>query len=268
MTVFLAPVLTLCFAFPGYIANDLIHLGILPPVEHADRTYPHLVTHLLGPGFRGFMVAAVVGAIMSSIAAIVNATASVFTSDLYQRWISPNAEGKTLIRVGRIAGLATLVIAYPLVMVAANYRYIFTYSQNAWCILAIPIMLVFTFGAMWKRITTAAATLTFVAVIPFVAVPFIFGNAEDNYLSLPLYTEKVHLFNFAFVLWVVAAVFMVVVSLLTPAPDVAKVAPFVWKPAFTRALSERGETYPWYASVGFWSVVAGVLIGAIYILLW
>ena len=70
-----------------------------------------------------------------------------------------------------------------------KYRYIFVYSQNAWSILAIPIMLVFTLGVLWRGATASAATATFLVILPFVAVPFVLGDdswdrAGDIYVSV------------------------------------------------------------------------------------
>jgi SSS family solute:Na+ symporter len=270
LTVFLGPLLTLCFAFPGYIAGDLLSLGLLPDFPQgadgqpiADETYPHLVSVLLGPGLRGFVVAAVIGAIMSSVAAIVNSTASVFANDLYHRWFRPDASDRQLILVGRLVGVSALILAYPLTLFAQSYTYIFTYSQNAWCILAIPIMLVFTFGALWKRATNVAATATFIFVAPFVAVPFVWGDPDSQYLALPLLGDRVHLFNFACVLWLAAAVFMLVVSLLTR-PN-AGVAAYVY--TFGGDTAQRDQ-YAWYQRVGFWTGVAGVMYAVIYVIFW
>ncbi len=275
LTAFLAPVLTLCFAFPGYIAADLLEQKVIAPLPlaatgepDANAVYPHLVSEFFAPGIRGFMVAAVLAAIMSSVSAIVNGTASVFTNDLYRAWLCPGAGEKQLVRVGRIAGLLTLVIAYPLTLAAMRYRYIFTYSQNAWCILAIPIMLVFTCGALWRRATHRAAVATFVCLAPFVVVPFIWGNPDDNWLDLPFVSSRVHLFNFAFVLWLAAAALMVTVSLLTRPPDPQAVESCVWTPAKARAWARQGPGEPWHRRVGFWTAVAGLMFAAIYARFW
>lgn len=258
LTALLAPVLTLCFAFPGYIARDLSSLGVIPLLEDANATYPHLVSELLPAGVRGFLIAAVLGAIMSSVAAIVNATASVFTNDLYQRYLRSSAPDTHYVRVGRLAGLATLIVAYPLTLVASRYEYIFVYSQNAWCVLAIPIMLVFTYGALWKRTTSTAATSVFIFVAPFVAVPFVFGSTSDNYLQLPGISQPIHLFNFAFVLWIAAAAFVLIVSLVTTRPDLKAVEPHVWRPGRT----------PRHRTLVALAVVAGLMTALIYVALW
>ncbi len=271
-TAFLWPVLTLCFAFPGYIAHDLLSANLIEPLPlgpdgqpNADATYPHLVGQLLGSGLRGFMVAAVIGAIMSSVAAIVNATGSVFTHDLYHRLIEPDADEKRLVRVARLTGIITLLIAFPLTLLATRYQYIFTYSQNAWCILAIPIMLVFTYGALWKRASATAAVATFVFVAPFVAVPYLFGNQQDNFLTLPHINERIHVFNFAFGLWLAAAVFMFIVSLLTRRPDPKIIGPLVWGRHLLRITDDPRQPKNGARRLAAWCILAGIVYLVIYI---
>jgi len=291
LTAVLGPVLTLCCAFPGYIAHDLLNGGLLPPLptgagggHDANATLPHLVNHLLGPGLRGLVVTGVVAAIMSSVSSIVNATASVFTVDIYQRWWRPAATEDRLVRVGRVAGALTLAVAAPLSLVAIKYRYIFIYSQNAWCILAIPIMLVFTLGMLWKRATAKAAIITFLFVLPFVAVPFALG--DNSWLTVPLLGVKLHLFTFAFCLWLVAAAVMVGASWLTAAPNPAAIAACVWQQTPSPPSGERGgargrlgaspeaarvqepSARPWYRRIGFWCAVMGLLYLAIYARFW
>ena len=134
--------------------------------------------------------------------------------------------------------------------------------------LAIPIMLVFAFGALWKRATNAAATLTFIVVAPFVAVPFVRGNPDTQYLDLPLWNEPVHLFNFAFGLWLVAAAFMFVVSLATRAPAPEAVAPYIWTPAVNRLSAAQRSALRWYQRIGLWSVLAAIMFVLIYITYW
>jgi SSS family solute:Na+ symporter len=273
LTALLGPVLTLCCAFPGYIARDLLNQGLLAPLPtgadgapDANATLPHLVSQFLGPGLRGFVASAVIAAIMSTVSSVVNATAAVFTVDLYQRWLRPGATEAQLLRVGRWAGAVTLLVACPLSLVAMKYRYIFIYSQNAWCILAIPIMLAFTLGLLWKRTTATAANATFLLALPFVAVPFLLG--DNSWLTLPWLGVKMHLFTFAFCLWIFAGIFMVTVSWLTRAPRSEAMTGLVWTPGLTRLNSlETGHT-AWYQRVGFWTVAAGVIYLVIYWKYW
>ncbi|MFO1497341.1 MAG: sodium/solute symporter [Verrucomicrobiota bacterium] len=269
LTAFLGPVLTLCCAFPGYIARDLLAQGLLPPLPigdggapDANATLPHLVGHFLGPGLRGIVVAAVLAAIMSTVSAVVNATATVFTIDVYQRWLRPEASERQMVQIGRIAGTLTLLAAVPLSFVAMRYRYIFVYSQNAWSILAIPIMLAFTLGVLWRRASAAGATAAFIFVLPFVAVPFVLG--DNSWLTVPLVGTKLHLFTFAFGLWIAAAGLMVTVSWFTPGSNPPDAARYVWRPGLASAEVGTGVR-SWPRSIGFWCCVAALVYAAIYI---
>ena len=273
LTGLLGPVLTLCCAFPGYIASDLLRHGLLAPLPgaggtpDANATLPHLVQQFLGPGLRGFVVAGVLAAIMSTVSSVVNATASVFTVDVYRRWFRPGATEERLVGIGRWAGILTLVVASPLALVALKYRYIFVYSQNAWCILAIPIMLAFTLGALWKRATATAATVTFLFVLPFVAVPFVLG--DNSWLTVPGLGVRMHLFTFAACLWVVAACVMVAVSLLSRPADPERIAACLWRPGLDRFEGGAGAPYRVaYRRVGVWCVVIGLVYAAIYARFW
>jgi solute:Na+ symporter, SSS family len=271
LTAFLGPVLTLCCAFPGYIARDLLSQGLLPPLPSgpdgtadANATLPHLVACFLGPGVRGFVVAAVLAAIMSTISSVVNATATVFAVDVFHRWLRPKASDAQLVSVGRWAGTLTLIVAAPLSLVAMKYRYIFIYSQNAWCILAIPITLAFTLGVLWRRTTGTAAAATFLLVLPFVAVPFVLG--DNSWLTLPGLGWRMHLFTFAFWLWLAAAVFMILVSLLTQTKGSADLEKYIWKASDIQWGSWAMRRS--YQRVGFWCGLAAVGYALIYICYW
>ena len=209
-------------------------------------------------------MAAVLAAIMSTVSSVVNATATVFTVDVYHRWFRPKASEAQLVGVGRVAGMFTLLIATPFSLVAMKYKYIFIYSQNAWCILAIPIMLAFTFGVLWKRTTATATTVTFLLVLPFVAVPFILG--DNSWLTVPWLGWRMHLFTFAFWLWLAAAVLMVIVSLVTQPRPSAELDQLVWTSC--RRDPAPASARKWFQTVGFWCGVAAVLYALIYARYW
>ena len=77
-----------------------------------------------------------------------------------------------------------------------------------------------------------------------------------------------HLFTFAFCLWLVAALVMVGVSLVTKAPDAAAIAPYVWSPTAGRDDEATAHPRPWFQRVGFWCAVAGVMYFVIYVKFW
>lgn len=99
------------------------------------------------PGVLGFVLAALLGAIVSSLAAVLNATSTLFTMDIYQRYIKPDAKPASLVFVGRVV---TVVLAVAGCIAAANLDNdtIFGYIQEIQCYVSPAIFAVFVFGML------------------------------------------------------------------------------------------------------------------------
>ncbi len=97
------------------------------------------------PGILGFVLAALLGAIVSSLAAVLNATSTLFTMDIFQRYIKPDAKQNTLVLTGRVV---TVVLAVVGCIAASmlNSQTIFGYIQEVQCYVSPAILAVFVFG--------------------------------------------------------------------------------------------------------------------------
>jgi solute:Na+ symporter, SSS family len=49
-----------------------------------DAAYPHLIRELVGPGLRGFIFAAIAGAVVSTLASLLNSASTVASIDVYR----------------------------------------------------------------------------------------------------------------------------------------------------------------------------------------
>ena len=78
--------------------------------SRADKSYVHMLQTLVPIGLRGLFLAALFGAIQSTVNSVLNSTSTVFTLDIYQRWINPEAGDKRLVRVGVISSMVILTI--------------------------------------------------------------------------------------------------------------------------------------------------------------
>jgi hypothetical protein len=56
---------------------------------------------LAGPGFKGFVIAAVMGAVVSSLASMLNAASTIFTMDIFKRFLKPDATDHQQVLMGR-----------------------------------------------------------------------------------------------------------------------------------------------------------------------
>lgn len=99
------------------------------------------------PGVLGFVLAALLGAIVSSLAAVLNATSTLFTMDIFQRYIKPDAKQSTLVFTGRVV---TVILAVVGCIAASmlNSQTIFGYIQEVQCYVSPAILAVFVFGML------------------------------------------------------------------------------------------------------------------------
>jgi len=151
--------------FPGIIAYQLYGSSI----GKADEAYPYLIRRLLPVGLRGIMLAALFGAIMSSLDSMLNSAATILTNDLYKRYWSPDASNRTMIRVGRTATAVFVVVGCLWAQGLSQFeqfRGIFDYIQRVWGFISPGIVAAFAFGILSRKTPPAAAIGAMVLGIP------------------------------------------------------------------------------------------------------
>lgn len=90
---------------PGIMAAQLYDLG-----GKNDAAYPTLIRELAGSGVRGFLFAAIAGAVVSSLASMLNSAATVATIDVYKRFFAHGASESRLVLSGRVLTVVFVVI--------------------------------------------------------------------------------------------------------------------------------------------------------------
>jgi len=80
-------------------------------IEVADQAYPWLIRNFTPVGVKGLSFAALAAAIISSLASMFNSTSTLFTMDIYKRYLNKGASDRQLVRTGRLVALSSLIIA-------------------------------------------------------------------------------------------------------------------------------------------------------------
>ncbi|GMU21232.1 MAG: solute:sodium symporter family transporter [Phycisphaerae bacterium] len=148
------------FIVPGMIAFALAKTGQLGDssgtvLTDSNQSYPILVKSILPVGIRGLVVAGLLAALMSSLAAVFNSSSTLFTMDIYQK-IRPHSSDAHLVWVGRLAtGIMVLFgLAWIPVMAHMSSR-LYDYLQIVQAYIAPPIFAVFFLGVFFPRINGA-----------------------------------------------------------------------------------------------------------------
>jgi len=122
-----------------------------------DRAYPWLVKTFIPTGLKGLVVAALVAAIVSSLASMLNSTSTIFTLDIYKPYFSKNASEKELVTVGRITSAIALIIAIFIAPLLGNIKQAFQYIQEYTGIVSPGILAIFLLGLFYKKATNRSA---------------------------------------------------------------------------------------------------------------
>jgi SSS family solute:Na+ symporter len=199
----LVPVLVV---LPGIIAFRLYNAdsGLLRGacvLEKPDLAFPTLVKQLLPPGLTGLVMAGLMGCVMSHIASMLSASSSILTFDIYKNYLRKKASDHELIRFGRIATLAVLLVATVVGYFLRDLRAIFIYIQKYWSIAYPSVCALFLAGFFYKR-ATARGALIAVIVGPLWALSFTLAESAGWVPTIPFLTRAAIDFAFAWlVLW-------------------------------------------------------------------
>jgi len=216
---------------------------------------------LIPVGLRGLFLAALFGAVQSTVNSVLNSTATVFTLDIYKRLLRPDAGEKHLVRVGMISSavilLASIIMAGFVGRLGGS---LFIYVQSLYAFFAPPFGAVFLLGIMWRRINGPGAVVA-------VFLGFLLGIAMKLYVqfvpSHPLWIEPFAMQGI--INWGFCVVVCIGVSLITPRPRPEQITDqmtFNWRQL--NILGEPGNH--WYTSVMFWWSLFVVIILALFVL--
>ncbi|MBD0289529.1 MAG: sodium:solute symporter, partial [Flavisolibacter sp.] len=103
-------------ASAGAVQQSATHLQ---PADYGDKVMPYFMVTKIPTGLVGLIVSALLSAAMSTISSGMNASATVFTMDIYKRYFSPSMGDKKKLRLLRIAttvfGLLGLVTGIAMI---------------------------------------------------------------------------------------------------------------------------------------------------------
>ena len=140
-------------------------------ISGPDQAYPHAMT-LLPVGIKGLVFAALLAAIVSSLASMTNSISTIFTMDILPSF-NNGAASADPVRVGRIVALAAMLVAMmtarPLL---GNFDQAFQYIQEFTGFFTPGIVVIFMLGIFYAK-TTATAALT--AAIASAVLSFAFS---------------------------------------------------------------------------------------------
>jgi SSS family solute:Na+ symporter len=217
---------------PGIAAVALLKQGVgysIPlQADGSGPDYNLVLTTLMAKfypsGMLGIGLTALMASFMSGMAGNVTAFNTVFTYDIYQSYIKPQADDDHYLWVGRATTVVGVVLSIGTAYLAASFNNMMDFLQLIFAFVNAPLFATFLFGMFWKRTTGHAAFSGLLSGITAAALTWLLTVAEGKGGLL----GHVYMFRstmaqsywIAIMSWTTCFVVTLVVSLMTaPKPE-------------------------------------------------
>lgn len=191
------PIIVVVPGIVAYVMNldangDLVKASMDPTFVNAEGTVvndnaaPWLISKFVPVGLKGLVVAALAAAIVSSLASMLNSTATIFTMDIYKPFINRNASETRTVNVGRITAAVSLVIAVIIAPLLGNLGQVFQYIQEYTGVVSPGILAVFLMGLFSKKATNNGAIWGVILSIP---IALYFKVAANGWSTSPIFVN-------------------------------------------------------------------------------
>jgi len=152
--------------------------------EIAETIFIHLSRVLFHPLIGGFLLSAILAAVMSTISSQLLVTSSSMTEDIYKTFINKNASAKSMLMMSRVSVLIVAIIALLLSLNPKDS--ILNLVGNAWAGFGAAFGPLIILSLLWKR-TTAMGGLAGMLVGGAVVLGWVYipHNYKEVYEMIP-----------------------------------------------------------------------------------
>ncbi|HWQ55357.1 MAG TPA: sodium:solute symporter family protein [Bryobacteraceae bacterium] len=259
---------------PGIAALALANMstGYVLPMKNGGPDYDQVLTTLMAQfypaGMLGVGLTGLMASFMSGMAGNVTAFNTVFTYDLYQSHIRPNAPDKHYLMVGRLTTIGGVALSIGTAYLAQHYNNIMDLLQLVFGFVNAPLFATFVLGMFWKRTTGHGAFTGLVSGTTAAALTHGLTVAEGKggWLASLHQFPSVMAQNFWIAIFAFTACLLVtvLVSLLTkPRPD-AELSGLVY--SLTKMPTDEGVA--WYLRPAPLAILVAVMLVVLNLMFW
>ncbi|MEM7623948.1 MAG: sodium/solute symporter, partial [Planctomycetota bacterium] len=195
---------------PGMISAQLYatELGMGTDSVAADEAFPTLIRNLIPEGVRGFMFAAIAGAVISSLASMLNSASTLFTMDIYREHLNTNSTDRQTLWIGRVTVLTCVVIGAVLATILdrlPGFDGVFQFIQQFQGYIWPGTVAAFVGGLILKRAPALAGTAALLT-----------GPVAYGALQLTASVHGIHFLLQTLIAWVVSFGVVAVLAVVKP----------------------------------------------------
>ena len=222
---FLKIMMPVIVMLPGIAAYVLVKQGHVEPLAKQDDAYASILG-FLPEGLKGLSIAALTAAIVASLAGKANSISTIFTLDIYKKYIKKDATDKRMVWIGRSVVLISMIVAIAFTwkdILGISSEGGFTYIQKYSGYISPGVFAMFIMGMFWKRTTGTAAIIGLLTGLTLCIffnefAPQVFGNETILYTA---YKNQKGVYEIPFLIvmgisFVITLFLMIAISLAGP----------------------------------------------------
>lgn len=159
----LMPLAAVSVAGAGWIGKSMQSFGLIPHDSDPNRIFM-IVTELVAkPGMFGFILAALTGALMSTVDTLINAVSAIAVNDIWKPFVARSRPDRHYLRMARIFSVVFTIAGLLLVPTYMKFKSIYLAHGSFTAAISPPIIVVIILGILWKRFSPWAAFITLIA---------------------------------------------------------------------------------------------------------
>ena len=245
---------------PGIIAVLTVKgLGGASQNLSYNTAIPHLIGNFLPEGMLGIAITGMLAAFMAGVAANVTSFNTVVTYDLIQAYFVKDRDPAYYLRAGRMVTIGGILVSVGTAFIAKGYSNIMNYIQTLFSIFNAPLFATFIIAMFWKRATAWGG---FFSLVSGTAAAYAVNRLNAYHTIFHFGSPLSASFWQAIIAFIVDAVVMVLVSLVTKPKPVSELKGLVWGSANQDA---EADTDPrdklwWRSPILMGSVILAILV--------
>ncbi|WP_421918915.1 sodium:solute symporter family transporter [Marinifilum sp.] len=230
----LTPFIMIVPGIIGYILfkqdiYDAAHSAIPAVSRPGDVALSVLIDKLLPVGLSGLFAAALMAALMSTIAAALNSISTLVSVDIYKR-VKPETNDKSLIKIGRVAAICIMALAAMWSTQGDKFSSVFEAINKVAAALSPPVATVLLLGVLYKRGTKEASLITLISGLVLGMTLFVLDfKFTPTGTSIVTEVWGIPFMMQAWWSFCICVVIYLIVSKLTPKSDAKVIKEYTWE---------------------------------------
>ena len=176
----LMPIAAISVSGGGWVARAMVEKGLLTvPGDNAKDVFIQVSKILCGPGFFGFVMVAMLAALMSTLEALINAVSAIAVNDIWKPYVKKNQSDQYYLKIARYIAIFSNIVGILLIPIFASFASIYQALAHFTAITTPPLIVVIVLGAIWNRFTAAGAFWTLILGSLIVVVSLFYPGLVD-----------------------------------------------------------------------------------------